>query len=81
MKIYIVRDKNDKIVGSRNKKVFTSLGHIRNSYAGDVLKEPGSQLIIYDLTNIEPKIVITPKSFKYKNLKDLGLTVEDYLNK
>lgn len=59
MKIYIVKDKNGNTAGSRSKKVFTSLGHIRSSYAGDVLKQSGSQLIIYDLDKIEPEIKIT----------------------
>lgn len=78
MKIYIVKDKNGKVIGSRSKKVFTGLGHIRSSYAGDVLKESGSQLIIYDLDKIEPEVIITPEPKKLKvTLKDFGLTVKD----
>ena len=58
MKIYIVRDnKTHKPIGSRNKKVFTALGHIKTSYAFDAIKRNTAYIQMYDLSSLEPTII------------------------
>lgn len=56
MKIYIVKDNNNKVLRSRNKNVFISLSHIKSSSLWKLIKNKQAFIEEYDLSKIVPTI-------------------------
>lgn len=58
MKIYIVKDKKThELIGSRKKKIFTRISHIKTSYAFDAIKAGTAYIEVYDLDSLKPTII------------------------
>lgn len=54
MKIYKVLNKKGEVVGSRNKKFFSNMGHIKTSGLKYRINSGEYTLLEYDLTKVEP---------------------------
>ncbi len=59
MSFYVVKcSETDKILGSRKKKFFTSIGHIKTAGLYSFVESGDAYIEYYNLNNIKPRIII-----------------------